>query len=148
LRLSKRTEYGLRAVIQLARLWPRAYVQAKDLSQQEDLPNKFLESILLALRRGGFLESKVGSGGGYRLSRDPKDIRVGDLIRRLEGRLTVLDRDNAGGPTERSPGEVAVRFINDKLTEATDEVLDNLSLSQLLEHVNRATNVQQAMYYI
>jgi Rrf2 family protein len=123
-------------------------VQAKDLSQQEDLPNKFLESILLALRRGGFLESKVGSGGGYRLSRDPKNIRVGDLIRRLEGRLTVLDRDSAGGPTERSPGEVAVRFINDKLTEATDEVLDNLSLSQLLEHVNRATNVQQAMYYI
>src|SRR5689334_855152 len=50
LRLSKRTEYGLRAVVQLARLWPRNFVQAKDLAVQEDLPNKFLESILLALR--------------------------------------------------------------------------------------------------
>ena len=55
LRLSKRTEYGLRAVVQLARLWPRNFVQSRDLSQQEGLPNKFLESILLALRRGGFL---------------------------------------------------------------------------------------------
>ena len=80
MRLSKRTEYGLRAVVQLARLGPRTYVQSKDLAQQEGLPNKFLESILLALRRGDFLESKVGSGGGYRLSRPPRDIRVGDLI--------------------------------------------------------------------
>src|SRR6185295_16254405 len=89
LRLSKRTEYGLRAVVQLARLWPRHFVQSRDLAQLEKLPNKFLESILLALRRGGFLESKVGSGGGYRLSRAPRDIVVGDVIRRLEGRLSA-----------------------------------------------------------
>src|SRR6266576_3493895 len=91
MRLSKRTEYGLRAVVALARQGPRNFVQSKDLSQTEQLPNKFLESILLALRRGDFLESKVGSGGGYRLSRPPRDIRVGDLIRRLEGRLTVKE---------------------------------------------------------
>ena len=103
MRLSKRTEYGLRAVVQLARLWPRGFVQSRDLAQQENLPNKFLEAILLALRRGGFLESKVGSGGGYRLSREPRDIRVGDLIRRLEGRLTV--KESTAAPDDRSPGE-------------------------------------------
>ena len=80
MRLSKRTEYGLRAIVQLAQLWPRNFVQSKDLAEHEDLPNKFLESILLALRRGGFLESKVGSGGGYRLSRSPREIRVGDKV--------------------------------------------------------------------
>lgn len=145
LKLSKRTEYGMRAVVQLARLWPRHFVQSRDLSQQEGLPNKFLEAILLALRRGGFLESKVGSGGGYRLSRAPRDIRVGDLIRRLEGRLTV----NPSRPaTDLSPGEVAVCLLNDRLTQATDEVLDNLTLEQLVEHVNRATSTQQSMYYI
>ena len=145
MRLSKRTEYGLRAIVQLARLWPRNFVQSRDLSQQEDLPNKFLESILLALRRGGFLESKVGSGGGYRLSRAPKDISVGDLIRRLEGRLTVKE----GAPTtDQSPGKVAVRLINDKLTDATDQVLDTLTLEELVEHVNRATSTSQEMYYI
>lgn len=145
MRLSKRTEYGLRAVVQLARLWPRNFVQARDLAQAEDLPNKFLESILLALRRGGFLESKVGSGGGYRLSRAPKDIGVGDLIRRLEGRLTLKE---AAPTAEQSPGKIAVRLINDKLTDATDNVLDTMTLEELLEHVNRAGSQSQEMYYI
>jgi Rrf2 family protein len=145
LRLSKRTEYGLRAVVQLARLWPRNYVQSKDLAQQEGLPNKFLESILLALRRGGFLESKVGSGGGYRLSRPPKDIPVGDLIRRLEGRLTVKEAITG---VDHSPGKVGIRLINEKLTDAMDQVLDAITLEDLLEQVNRATSTQQEMYYI
>ena len=145
MRLSKRTEYGLRAVVQLAKLWPRNFVQSKDLAQQEGLPNKFLESILLALRRGDFLESKVGSGGGYRLSRPPREIRVGDLIRRLEGRLTAKE---SASTNDLSPGEVAVRLINERLTDATDDVLDNLTLEQLMEHVSRAGSLQQSMYYI
>ena len=98
------------AVVQLARLWPQHFVQSHDLSEKEKLPNKFLESILLALRRGGFLESKVGSGGGYRLSRAPKDLSVGELIRRLEGRLTVKEcadhrsfaRRSCRSPAQRS----------------------------------------------
>lgn len=147
LRLSKRTEYGLRAVVQLAQSFTRGYVQSKDLAVHEDLPNKFLESILLALRRGGFLESKVGSGGGYRLSRHPREIRVGDIIRRLEGRLTIKESSN-GAPAESSPGKVAVRLINQRLTEATDEVLDKMTLEELMEHVQRHGPGQQAMYYI
>lgn len=145
MRLSKRTEYGLRAVVQLAQLWPRNYVQSKDLAEQEELPNKFLESILLALRRGGFLESKVGSGGGYRLSRSPREIRVGDIIRRLEGRLTLKEPAPA---SDLSPGKIAVCLINSKLTEATDDVLDKLTLEELMEHVGRAGTGQQEMYYI
>jgi Rrf2 family protein len=135
----------LRAVVQLARLEPRTYVQSKDLSSKEKLPNKFLEAILLALRRGGFLESKVGSGGGYRLSRHPKDIAVGEVIRRLEGRLTIKEGE---APADISPGELAVRLLNDKLTDATDEVLDAMTLEQLMDYVNRAANQQQGMYYI
>jgi Rrf2 family cysteine metabolism transcriptional repressor len=146
LRLSKRTEYGLRAIVQLAKLWPRNFVQSKDLSQTEGLPNKFLESILLALRRGGFLESKVGSGGGYRLSRAPKDIGVGDLIRRLEGRLTV--KEAASTASELSPGTVAVGLINERLTQAMDQVLDEMTLEELVEQVGRAGNSNQEMYYI
>jgi Rrf2 family protein len=150
LRLSKRTEYGVRAMVQLARHWPRTYIQSRDLAQMESreaarLPNKFLESILLALRRGGFLESKIGREGGYRLARPPREIRVGEIIRRLEGRFTVKEGQLG---EEMSPGEVAVHLLNERLTSATDEVLDHLTLDQLLEHVNRAGNLQQQMYYI
>lgn len=145
MRLSKQTEYGLRAIVQLARSGPKKYVQSRDLAQEEDLPNKFLEAILLSLRRGGFLESKVGREGGYRLSRPPREIRVGELVRRLEGRLTVRSNESR---EDRSPGHMAVELLNDKLTQATDEVLDNLTLEQLLEHVNRAAGTQTQMYYI
>jgi Rrf2 family protein len=147
LRLSKRTEYGLRAVVQLGRVWPRNFVQSKDLAAEERLPTKFLEAILLALRRGGFLESKVGSGGGYRLSRAPKEIRVGDLVRRLEGRLTVTDSD-LRAPSDQSPGTLAVHLLNEKLTSATDAVLDAMTLEELVEHVSRTGGGQQSMYYI
>lgn len=145
MKLSKRTEYGLRAVVALARLDPQTYVQSKDLSRNEDLPTKFLEAILLTLRRGGFLESKVGAGGGYRLTRRPRDISVGEIIRRLEGRLSVKDLS----PTpESNPGALAVRLINDKLTQATDDVLDDVTLEQLLDHVAKASAQANAMYYI
>ena len=147
MRLSKRTEYGLRAVAQLAKLEPKTYVQSKDLAQHEEMPNKFLEAILLALRRGGFLESKVGSGGGYRLSRHPRDINVGDLIRRLEGRLTVEDTEDRA-PADASPGEVAVHVLNDKLTAATNGVLDAVSLEQLMDLAARQMHHHQEMYYI
>jgi Rrf2 family cysteine metabolism transcriptional repressor len=145
LKLSKRTEYGVRAIVQLARHFNRNFIQSKDLAQQEKLPNKFLESILLALRRGGFLESKIGREGGYRLARHPKEIAVGDVIRRLEGRLSIKE----GKPTgDRSPGELAVHLLNERLTDAMDEVLDQMTLEQLVDHVAKAAGQSQEMYYI
>lgn len=146
MRLSKRTEYGLRAVVQLARAGPQTFVQARDLAKPEDLPSKFLEAILLALRRGGFLESKVGSGGGYRLARTPREMTVGDIVRRLEGRLS--QKDGGTVTADSSPGKTAVRLISQRLTDATDDVLDHLTLEELVEQVNRLGSSQQSMYYI
>jgi Rrf2 family protein len=145
LRLSKQTEYGLRAIAQLARMEPETFVQSRDLSQQEEIPNKFLEAILLTLRRGGFLESKVGREGGYRLAKTPREIRVGDLVRALEGRLTVREGLQ---PTDSSPGQSSVHLLNQKLTEAIDEVLDKMTLEELIEQTARAAAQQQQMYYI
>ena len=67
------------------------------------------------------------------------------MIRRLEGRLTLKE---GPPPTDASPGKVAVRLINEKLTTATDDVLDNLTLEELVEQATRAGNLQQSMYYI
>jgi Rrf2 family protein len=145
LRLSKQTEYGLRAVVQLARMGPRQYVQSRDLARDGELPAKFLEAILLTLRRGGFLESKVGREGGYRLSRPAREIIVGDLVRQLEGRFSLRE---GRVPAEMSSGEVAVGYLNQKLTQATDDVLDKLTLEQLIDQTAKAAGQQQQMYYI
>ena len=145
LKLSKRTEYGLRALVQLARAWPTQSMQARDLAKQEKLPNKFLEAILLALRRGRFLESKVGMGGGYRLTRAPREIKVSDLIKRLEGRPTPVEPRPPEHPT---PGQVALDFVGGKLASAISLAMDSMTLEELVEHVNKSMNSTQEMYYI
>jgi Rrf2 family protein len=146
LRLSKKTEYGLRAVVQLARLEPHRYVQARDLSSgREKLPRKFLEAVLAALRQNDFLQSRVGSGGGYRLSRHPRDISVGDLIRQLEHRLAQTDEDQDG---ELTPGQIACHLLNENLTRAVDRAMRDVTLEELMKDITKASDQQQQMYYI
>ncbi|MEM8875096.1 MAG: Rrf2 family transcriptional regulator [Planctomycetota bacterium] len=140
LRLSKRTEHGLRAAVQLARLASDTYVQSRDLAAAEDLPTKFLESILLLLRRGGVLESKVGSGGGYKLTRPANDIRVGELIRLLENQE---DAAPANAPT--SVGGRAVALLHQKLDDAAGDALDAMTLADL---VQEASVTGEAMWFI
>lgn len=90
--LSKRGEYGLRAMIDLsiARELGRDLVQLSELAQSEKIPVKFLEQILLALKQGGFLESVRGKYGGYRLARPAKEIFTGQVIRYLDGPIAPI----------------------------------------------------------
>jgi Rrf2 family protein len=145
LNLSKRTEYGLRAVVQLARHYPSSYVQSRDLAKEEGLPTKFLEAILLVLRQEDFLESKVGLGGGYKLKRPPREILIGDLVKSLEA--PPNNKETQISP-ELALGEIATRLINQKISEATDAALGGMTLEWLMEQVARAGSVGQAMYYI
>jgi Rrf2 family protein len=145
MQLSKRTQYGIRAVICLSDSYQRGYLQTKELAAREGLPTKFLESILSALTRGKFLVSKIGATGGYRLARAPKDITLGDIIARLEGKK-LLD-DEGPAETPERPGEIAVRMIQFELSDAMRNVLNTLTLAQLAERISAGTRGGQ-MYYI
>jgi Rrf2 family protein len=145
MQFSKRTQYGLRAMICLADAYERGYLQTRELATREKLPAKFLESILSALTRGKFLVSKIGASGGYRLARAPQDIMLGDVVGRLEGKKLMEDQQEPER-TER-PGEVAIRLMQTQLSDALREVLDSTTLSQLTEQVNQQSRGGQ-MYYI
>jgi len=88
--LSKKTKYGIKALTHLARQTDRKPVQTQVIAESENISLKFLESILLSLRKAGFLGSKKGKGGGYYLIREPKDISMIDVIRVLEGPIAML----------------------------------------------------------
>jgi Rrf2 family protein len=88
--LSKKTKYGIKALTYLARQIDKKPVQTTIISESENISLKFLESILLSLRKAGFLGSKKGKGGGYYLIREPKDIIMTDVIRILEGPIAML----------------------------------------------------------
>ncbi len=88
--LSKKTKYGLKALTYIARKKCDHPVQISEIAKNENISQKFLESILLTLRKNGFLGSKKGKGGGYYLIREPKDIVMASVIRVLEGPIAML----------------------------------------------------------
>jgi Rrf2 family protein len=146
MRLSKRTEYGLRAIVQLARLEPNVYVQSKDLSSgQEKLPTKFLEAVLGHLRHAGLLDSRVGSRGGYRLAKHPREIILGEVIRHLEERITRSEEPESG---DLSQGQIACRLLNQNLNIAINRALNGMTLEELMNELKHAGAQSQEMYYI
>lgn len=88
--LSKKTKYGLKALIYIAKHSGPEPVLISEISDSERIPKKFLEAILLDLKKFGILGSKKGKGGGYYLMKDPKEISAATLIRVLDGPLAML----------------------------------------------------------
>ena len=88
--LSKKTKYGIKALIYLAKQDRNVPIQIATISEIENISLKFLESILLTLRKSGLLGSKKGKGGGYYLLKDPKEIRMITVMRILEGPIAMV----------------------------------------------------------
>ncbi|WP_047247601.1 RrF2 family transcriptional regulator [Maribacter thermophilus] len=88
--LSKKTKYGLKALTYLASQKDNKPVQIAEIAEQENISQKFLESILLSLRKTGFLGSKKGKGGGYYLLKKPEEISMTDVMRVLEGPIAMV----------------------------------------------------------
>jgi Rrf2 family protein len=87
--LTRKSKYGLKALLVLAREFNRGPILASELAKREAIPEKFLQGILLELKRRGMVRSKRGQGGGYQLARDPSAINFGEVIRVLEGPLAL-----------------------------------------------------------
>jgi Rrf2 family protein len=144
MRLSKRGEYGLRAMINLANAHngsPDEMIQIKDLSAREKIPSKYLEQILLALKNAGLLHSRMGIGGGYYLAKPPKEITLGQIIRVLDGPLapircvSQMAYEPCGCPDERTCG---LRMLMGDVRNAIADILDNTTLADVTERVKAA----------
>jgi len=88
--LSKKTKYGLKALSYLTKQEKNVPVLISDISKAENISQKYLESILLTLKKSGILSSKKGKGGGYYLLKDPKEIKISTIMRVLEGPIAML----------------------------------------------------------
>jgi Rrf2 family protein len=87
-RISAKSDYALRALIELANMPDGA--SSEHLASVQDIPHKYLEGILVHLRKTGFLVSSRGSDGGYRLARDPSTVSVADILRAIDGPITTV----------------------------------------------------------
>ena len=88
--LSKKTKYGIKALAFIASREDKRPVQTSEIAKSENISLKFLESILLSLRKSGFLGSKKGKGGGYYLQQEPEKIKMTAVVRVLEGPIAMV----------------------------------------------------------
>ena len=139
MRLSKRGEYGLRAMIILAgkpSCAPLPVMQIKEISERENIPGKYLEQILLTLKNAGLLHSRMGVGGGYYLAKAPQEITIGQIIRVLDGPLAPIGcvsqtaYESCGCPDEKTCG---LRLIMGDVRNSISNILDQTNLLDLLK---------------
>lgn len=134
--LSRKTKYGLKALTFIARQDKNAMVLIQDISEAEDISRKFLESILLSLRKAGFLGSKKGKGGGYYLIKEPKEIKMAAVIRVLEGPIAMLPcvSLNFYEKCNDCPDEekCTVHGLMEEVRDSTLHVLENKTLADIL----------------
>ena len=144
MRLSKRGEYGLRAMMVLAAPAPdgsNPALQIREIAEREQMPAKFLEQILLALKNAGLLHSKMGVGGGYHLAKEPAEISLGQIVRVLDGPLapvkcvSQMAYEPCGCPDEETCG---LRLVMADVRNAIADVLDGTSLADVTAVVSRA----------
>jgi Rrf2 family protein len=151
--LTMKAKYGLRALTALAREYGQGPVLISSLAASETIPRKFLELILLDLKRMGILQSKKGKGGGYLLSRPPSMISVGEVIRALDGPIALLPcvSQSAYRRCEECVDEwtCGIRHIMKEVRDATAGILDGTTLDDLLTRSRRSEEPSRAtMYHI
>lgn len=133
--LSKKTKYGLRALLFLTRDYGRGPVLISDLAEEERIPKKFLEAILLQLKNAGVLASRKGKGGGYVLAQAPEDISVGKVVRLLEGPLAPVPCVSVMAyqkcPECGDEGTCGIRLVMKDVRDAIAHILDNTSLREM-----------------
>jgi Rrf2 family protein len=139
--LSKKSKYGLKALLVLAQDDGLGPLLVSDISAREAIPQKFLEAILLELKRHGMVDSKKGRGGGYLLRRRPTNITFGEVIRVLDGPLAAVSCVSQTAYTKCAEcvdeETCGVRIAMKEVRDATARILDHKTLADVNSQVAR-----------
>lgn len=135
MRITYRGDYALKAILDLT-LHYGNLVTINVLAKRADIPLKFLEQVLLDLKRGGFVESRRGKVGGYLLAKHPSEIKVGDVIRYVDGPLEPIECAAQGYKGCKDIYKCIFREIWQDVAKATSQIVDNITFEELAEKVN------------
>jgi Rrf2 family protein len=131
MKITSRTEYGLRAMVYLAGRTEGSPAPLTEIATSEGIPGAFLERILARLREAGLVRATRGASGGYALARPAARVAVADVVVALEGPLTLVDCVNADRSCARADA-CASRVVWRRLDDAITQALEGLSLDDLV----------------
>ena len=133
MRLSRRSEYGIRALVDLVRQPETTPVALATLAERNRLPPKFLEQIMSTLKHGGIVRTTLGAHGGYAMAADPSSITIGRVIRLLDGALAPLPCVSLRYYARCSCPDEATCGLRDVMLDVRDAMLDILDKETLAE---------------
>ncbi len=150
MKISTKGHYGVQAMFELAQHYGKGPVSLKSIAERQDLSEHYLEQLIASLRRAGLVKSVRGAQGGYILARDPADIKVGDIIRVLEGPIAPVECVSDADSDQCLKAESCVtRSVWEKVRNSIEEVLDSITLADMCKDAEQAKISKNFyMYYI
>ncbi len=134
--LSQKTRYALKAMLELAALPPGAKLRSAEIAERQAIPGKFLETILVELKRGGLVSGYRGRGGGYQLGQSAAVISFGQVVRLMEGPLALLpcvSKTQYHRCHDCSDEQTcALRRVFSEVRDSTADILDERTLADVL----------------
>lgn len=141
MKVTYKGDYALKAILDLALHYDADLVTSHDMAKRIDAPVKFLEQVLLNLKKAGFVQSRRGNIGGYLLSRPPASITVGEVLRAIDGPLEPISCVKEGYFNCTDITKCVFKEIWRKVFRATSDVVDNITFEQLASQVNSGRQV-------
>jgi len=145
MRISAKGEYALKALLDLAMNYDKGLIPIHGIAERQGIPQRYLEQVLLMLKRGGFLVSRRGAAGGYHLVRPPEEISVGEVVRAVEGSLSPFDSSRR--PGRRAPNDELSELWRE-VSEAVSNVIDRVTLADLVKRAYERKAIARPMYHI
>src|SRR5258708_1480577 len=138
MRVSTRSDYGLRALIELSTHYGSGPMQSSEIALRRHIPEQYLDQLLTALRKAGFIRSMRGPSGGHELVRPPSDICVREVIESLEGSLAPVAWLDEPPELTDHPHQCGQREIWERIRATTAEILSSYSVADLVEREPQA----------
>lgn len=147
--VSQKCQYALRAVFELARRNGSLPVKIVDIAEAQAIPQRFLEVIMSQLKQGGFVESRRGKRGGYLLARSPEDLKIGEVLRFVEGPLGPVGCVMGNSKKNcRLYGDCVFLPMWEKVRNAVSDVYDNTTFQNLVDQQAEKTKEAVLCYSI
>lgn len=144
MKLSTKGRYGLRAMIDLAIYSVDGNVSIKSISDRQGLSENYLEQIIALLKKSRLVVSSRGAQGGYSIEQSLEDISVGDILRALEGDLNPVDCVSVNEDKQCEESDLcATKFVWKKISDSINDVVNNISLKDLVEEQHRIDHLKQ-----
>ena len=140
MKITYKGDYALKALLDLALHYDQGVSTINDVAKRIDAPVKFLEQILLDLKKGNFVESKRGNVGGYQLAKDPVDITIGQVIRFMDGPIEPIACIEKGYSNCVDLNKCVFKNIWDKVAKATSDIIDNINFAELAGQISLNKN--------